>query len=62
MYWLITGIRRNGLSFEEIDLVQKWRVLKDIQKNPIKILINNYYEEFMKEVRQAKAEGFKIVR
>ena len=60
-HWLITGIKAGNLTFEEMDLIRKWRVLKDVQKAPIKILIDNYYKEFLSKVEQAKAEGFKIV-
>lgn len=43
--WLITGISENGLNEEERELLKKWAVLNNAQKQPILILINNYYEK-----------------
>lgn len=43
--WLITGISENGLNEEERELLKKWTVLTNDQKQPILILINNYYEK-----------------
>lgn len=43
--WLITGISENGLTEEESELLKKWAVLTYDQKQPILILLNNYYEK-----------------
>lgn len=49
-HWLITGVDASKISAEEQELLQKWRILTDAEKNPIEVLINNYYQEHKKNL------------
>lgn len=49
-HWLITGVDASKISAEEQELLQKWRILTEAEKNPIEVLINNYYQEHKKNL------------